>query len=117
MKNINIVIVFLFCFCTMQYAQAGNFSGYQSIGELKVDQANLIRIKAESGSLWVDDGQCNGSSQASQVYLDLSNEAGKAMYSLVLSAKVANQPIAFWLDGCKKLWDVNIPIVVSAYIN
>ncbi|MDV5168327.1 hypothetical protein [Photobacterium rosenbergii] len=117
MRIIKLLALFFLSFYSIQHANAENFSSYRNVGEIKVDQANLIRIKAGVGEKWIDNQQCNGSNETSQVYLDLSNEAGKAMYSLILSAKMANQPIAFWFDGCKKLWDINTPIVVSAYIS
>lgn len=89
---------------------AGGYSGIKGIQELKVDIGNLVRVSSLKGESWYDKDRCNGTDQATHAYLDLSSEAGKAMYSSLLSAKLADKPVALWLAGCKELWGKNLPV-------
>ncbi len=77
---------------------AGNNSGKQNIYFYKIDSQRIV-ISAPTGIKFIDNANCNGTTESTAVAISAVRDNFAELYASVMLAHANNRQIAFWLDG------------------
>mgnify|MGYP000138123811 CR=1 FL=1 len=77
---------------------AENNSGKANISYYKIDVSRIV-IYALAPTKFLDNAECNGTTEANAVAISTERENFSDLYASVMLAHAHNKQIAFWLDG------------------
>jgi len=116
MKIVTFIVVLMSTFyCGLSIGASGS-TGYVEIQTIRVG-GGFLRVTGVSN--FNDPSNCDGSGSDNNrsVLIMEGTTSYKEMLSFVLSAKLANKPVQFWLDGCSTDSGNSIPNAKFVYIN
>jgi len=95
---------------------AGNLSGENVISQIRVG-GGVVRVSAGGGS-WNDPDDCsaNQSGTINQLYLSESNSNFSEIYSAILSARMSETKVQFYVSGCFTLNEKTYPLITTIYL-
>ncbi|WP_345882216.1 hypothetical protein [Shewanella algae] len=92
-KIISTIFIFAFSACVSAYTSV---SGPVSINSLRAYNANYVLFKAPDAS----NAKENCSGKEGWIYLKQETEAQKRQFSMLLSARMADQKVTLFFNGC-----------------
>jgi len=96
----NIFITILFLVSSYTYSAAGSWSPYSKISNIFIEGSDTVAVATLTFETNIPDSYKNPSCLSNYITIDLSNDKGRAMYSLVLAARLADKEIRVTLPFC-----------------
>lgn len=95
-----VFIASLFLISNAAYSAAGDWSPYSKISNIFIEGNDTVAIATITFATNIPDSYKNNDCLSNYITIDLSNEKGKSMYSLILAARLADKEVRVTLPFC-----------------